>query len=211
MFLDLVLDRQAVRVPAGFSRHVVAAHGLVARVDVLEAPGQDVMDTGLAVCGRWPFIEREQRPALAHVQRLLEDVVLAPEFEYFGLDRRPVVPAFDFAKTHDSQPCSCAAHGYPVRRGISTSLHKKIAPDALRAPGAKYSLAVPPGSQEHNCSCLVRARIGGQPAGPTQQRFSGGDSGVIFGGVRSGARTLSRSLPTKGSACLSPSTSSAGN
>ena len=52
--LDLELDRQPVAVPAGLARHVVTAHRLVARVDVLEHPREHVAgDAGapLAVGG----------------------------------------------------------------------------------------------------------------------------------------------------------------
>jgi hypothetical protein len=57
LFLDLDLDRQAVAVPPPFAGDQVAGHRLVARVDVLEGSGLDVVDPGFAVGGRRPLVE----------------------------------------------------------------------------------------------------------------------------------------------------------
>ncbi len=78
LFFDLELDRQPVAVPARLARHPVAAHRLVARVDVLEDAREDVVGAGAAVRGRRPLVEAPDLGALAVLQRALEDVVLAP-------------------------------------------------------------------------------------------------------------------------------------
>src|SRR5690606_40995547 len=49
LLLHRDLDREAVAVPAGLARHVVAPHGLVAGEDVLEDARLDVVDPGHAV------------------------------------------------------------------------------------------------------------------------------------------------------------------
>ncbi len=60
--LDLELDGQAVRVPAGLARHAVAAHRLVAREEVLEDARDDVVRAGPAV-GRRAGPRRRRRAA----------------------------------------------------------------------------------------------------------------------------------------------------
>ena len=89
--LDFMLDRQTVRIPAGFARHVVAAHGLVAREDVLERARQHMVDAGLAVRGRRTFIETELRAVFGLLERLLENVVLTPELQHLFLEGWSVV------------------------------------------------------------------------------------------------------------------------
>ena len=85
--LDLDLDGQPVGVPAALARDVVAAHRLVAREDVLEDAGQDVMGARLPVRGRRPLVEDELRTALPEAHRLGEDVAVAPALEHLLLER----------------------------------------------------------------------------------------------------------------------------
>jgi hypothetical protein len=80
--LHLELDRQAVTVPAGLARDEVAAHGLVAREDVLEDARQDVVGAGTSVGGGRALVEEERLGALAAPNRLVEDVALAPPLEH---------------------------------------------------------------------------------------------------------------------------------
>ena len=61
LFADLDLDRQAVRVPAGFALAEVAAHRLVAREEVLDRPRQAVAGVRHAVGRRRAFVEDELR------------------------------------------------------------------------------------------------------------------------------------------------------
>ena len=85
--LHLELDRQAVGVPARLAVDLVAAHGLVAREDVLEDPREHVVGARPPVCGRRTLVEDELRAALAPADRLVEDVALAPALEHALLER----------------------------------------------------------------------------------------------------------------------------
>ena len=78
--LHLKLHRQAVRVPARFSKDALSLHRLVARQHVLDDARQHMADVRLAVRRRRPIIEREVLLACALVNRLLCDVVRFPEF-----------------------------------------------------------------------------------------------------------------------------------
>ena len=93
LLLDGDLDRQAVRVPAALALDLVAAHRLVARVDVLEHAREDVVRAGLAVGRRRPLPEDPRRRALAAADRLAEDVALAPARENLLLERREATAA----------------------------------------------------------------------------------------------------------------------
>lgn len=81
LLLDGQLDRQAVAVPASLAGDVVALHGPVAREDVLEDPGLDVVRAGHAVGGRRALVEDPLRAALGLLQAALEDLLVAPEAE----------------------------------------------------------------------------------------------------------------------------------
>src|SRR4029079_4789517 len=87
LLLDLELHRQAVAVPAGLARDVVAAHRAVAREDVLEDAGEDVVRARPAVRGRRALVEDARRRALAAADRLVEYVALAPALEHALLER----------------------------------------------------------------------------------------------------------------------------
>ena len=90
LLLDIELDRQAVGVPAALARDVVAAHGLVAREDILERPRQHMVDAGPAVRGRRPLVEDVARPGRGLPLRLAEHVGLFPETEHVLLHRGQV-------------------------------------------------------------------------------------------------------------------------
>ena len=81
LLLDGDLDRQAVAVPAALALDVAAAHGLVAREDVLERAGDDVVGAGPPVRGRRALVEHVRLAALPAAHRLAEDVALAPALE----------------------------------------------------------------------------------------------------------------------------------
>jgi hypothetical protein len=87
----LVLDGQAVCIPACLARHVVAAHRLVAREDVLEGACQHVMYAGFAVRRRRALVETEAWPPFRHRQRLFERSMLAPECQHLLFEGRPVI------------------------------------------------------------------------------------------------------------------------
>ncbi len=102
LLLDLVLDRQPVGVPAGLARAVEAAHVLVAREHVLERTRQHVVDAGLTVGRRRPFVPGVERPALALLHALGEHVLVTPEGQHLLLERGPVVASTDFFEAHRS-------------------------------------------------------------------------------------------------------------
>jgi hypothetical protein len=80
------LDGQPVAVPAALALDVAAAHGLVAREDVLEHAREHVMGAGPAVRRRRALVEDPRLRALAAAQRLAEDVALAPALEHLLLE-----------------------------------------------------------------------------------------------------------------------------
>ena len=100
LLLDLVLDGKAMGVPSGAARAVVPAHGLVAREHVLEGAREDVVDPGLPVGGRRPFVPDVERPSLGVPLTGLEHTMGAPPVEDLPLDPDAVVAAVDFLKRH---------------------------------------------------------------------------------------------------------------
>ena len=81
LLLDRDLHRQAVAVPAALALDVAAAHGLVAREDVLERAGDHVVGAGAPVGGRRALVEHVRLSALAAADRLAEDVAITPALE----------------------------------------------------------------------------------------------------------------------------------
>ena len=84
--LRLELGREAVGVPAEAAVHLLAAHGLEAREDVLGVAGQQVTVVREAVGERRPVVEHPLGRALAVRDGGAERVVLLPEREDAGLD-----------------------------------------------------------------------------------------------------------------------------
>ena len=82
--------RQPVTVPAGLARDVEALHGAVTRVQVLEDPGLDVMDTGRAVGGGRALVEGPLRAVGCLPQRTVEDVVVLPEGDHLAFHLRQI-------------------------------------------------------------------------------------------------------------------------
>jgi hypothetical protein len=109
--LDLELDGQAVRVPAGLARHAVAAHRLVARKEVLEDARDDVVRAGQPVGRGRTLVEHVHRGVVAPHEALLEDAVLFPEREDARIERREVD-----ARGHLAEPGSLVAHVTRFRR-----------------------------------------------------------------------------------------------
>ena len=104
LLLDLVLDGQAVGVPARPARAVVAAHGLVAGEQVLEGAGEDVVEARPAVRGRRPLVPDVEGSAFGLALAGLEHLLGAPPLEDLLLDPHAVVAAVDFTKVHDAPP-----------------------------------------------------------------------------------------------------------
>ncbi len=121
-FLHFELDRETVGVPAALARHVVAAHGPVARKDVLEGPRQDVVDSGAAVRRGRPLIKHIARPVSSLLHRLLEDVCLFPECQNIFFHLRQVYLRRDvFEFRHDSSTFN-RSPGSPRQPGGQTLL-----------------------------------------------------------------------------------------
>ena len=114
LLLDLVLDRQAVGVPAGLARAVVALHVLEAGEDVLEGAGEDMVDPRPPVGGRRPLVPAVERPAFAPALRLVEHVVLAPQGEHRLLELHAVV---------------AARHVLETRRTSRLPFHRRCSPE----------------------------------------------------------------------------------
>ena len=104
--LDLDLDREAVRVPAGLSLDVEALHRLVAAEQVLERAGQDVMGGRFPVGGGRTLVEDKAGPALAQLQRLLEGAFLLPSRHELSLQLREADSWIDFIEHQVSRGCA---------------------------------------------------------------------------------------------------------
>ncbi len=85
--LDLELDRKAVTVPATAAGNGVAAHRLVARIDVFEDAGQHVVHARPAVRRRRPFVDDVLVGSLAGRDGAGEHVLVAPSLEDLSLER----------------------------------------------------------------------------------------------------------------------------
>jgi hypothetical protein len=81
------LHRQAVTVPAGAARDVVALHRLEAREHVLEHARFDVVGSRHAVGGRRTLVESPGRAALGLLEAAREDPVLVPPLDHVVIER----------------------------------------------------------------------------------------------------------------------------
>ena len=166
LLLHLDLDGQAVGVPARLAGHAVAAHRLVAREQVLDDAGHDVVDAGPPVRRRRPLVEHEQVAFGALRDAAAEDVALAPEVEDAGLERGEADAGVDGAEELG------LGHGWPPGRESPGRARKTPAP----TPGTGAMPAVPP--------CFPR---GGGPSAERHHapaRGNGGDRpGLLAGGA----------------------------
>ena len=78
------LYRQAVGIPSGLAQHLFALHGLIPGDQVLDGPGQDMADVGLAVGRGRAVVKGEALAAFPGVHRLA-NVVFLPEGLCLGL------------------------------------------------------------------------------------------------------------------------------
>src|SRR5204863_7232056 len=102
LLLHLELDRQPVAVPAGLAGDAIAAHRLVAGIDVLEDAGEDVVGAGAAVGSRRPLVEAPGLGPRALLQRAVEDPVPPPALQDPLLERGERLLRIDGTKTrHD--------------------------------------------------------------------------------------------------------------
>src|SRR6185436_8985801 len=86
LLLHLDLDRQAVRVPTGLAQHVEPLLRAMPGEQVLDRARKHVMDTGLAVRGRWTLEEDEAPGGVARFQRALEEPLGPPLRQQLALE-----------------------------------------------------------------------------------------------------------------------------
>ena len=98
-FFHRKFNGQAVRVPAALTIHAVAFQGLVAAKKVFHRTAHHVVDAGLAIGRRRPFVEYERMSRVALLDGLLEDAFVLPELQDFGVDGREI-KVFKFAVVH---------------------------------------------------------------------------------------------------------------
>src|SRR5256886_12282620 len=84
--LDLDLDRQPMRIPAGNPGHGLAEHRVVPAHHVLDGAGEDVVAPRPAVRGGGAFEEHERRPVAHGLARLLEQPLVLPRGEQLLLE-----------------------------------------------------------------------------------------------------------------------------
>ena len=98
---DLELDGQPVSVPAGFAEDFASLHRPIAREHIFDDARQDVPDMRLTVGGRRAVVESIIGAAVAPVDRLLLNVVVAPKIFDFLLARGEVKVGIDFFIQND--------------------------------------------------------------------------------------------------------------
>ena len=89
-FFNAKLDRQSVRVPAGFAVHLEAFHRLVTAENILDRAGDDVVDTRHTVGGRRTLVKDERRMSLTDFKTLVENVAVLPLLQHFFIHVREV-------------------------------------------------------------------------------------------------------------------------
>ena len=164
------LDGQAVAVPAGTPRDVVALHGAVAGEDVLEHPRLDVVGAGHPVRGRRALVEVPRRTVVTAGYRLGEHAVRAPQVENLVVERRKVdLRGKRFVAGHGGSPSCC--------RDRRRDEHQARCPDPRYHPPWPLGLGRSPSARppSHHLSRGCRVYWGAGRAATC----SSGDSGVI--------------------------------
>ena len=105
LLLDLDLYRKAMAVPSRLAGHVTAAHGVEARVEVLEDAAPHVVDARAAVRGWGTFVEDPVGRTLAAAEALGEDILVAPTIEHRLLERDGVERGYGIER----HPCTLRA------------------------------------------------------------------------------------------------------
>ncbi len=96
------LHGQPVAVPATLALHAIAAHRLVARIDVLEHAREHVVRAGPAVGRGGPLVEHPLLGSVAVTQRLAEYVALAPALQHFLLELGQLLAGVHLARRYQS-------------------------------------------------------------------------------------------------------------
>ena len=81
--LDLELNRQAMRIPAGLAQNILALHGLIARQQILDDTREHMADMRLAIRRRRTIVKRKGIISLTLINRLLRDIMFLPELLNF--------------------------------------------------------------------------------------------------------------------------------
>ena len=87
LLLHLDLDRKPVRVPPGFPQHAVSTHRAMAAEEVLDRPGEDVVDARPSVRGRGSLEEHPRWGLGTRLERAREQVLITPAREDLLLQR----------------------------------------------------------------------------------------------------------------------------
>ena len=90
--LHTEFNRQAVRVPTGFSLHLEALHRFVTAEHVLDGARHHVVNARMPVGRRGAFEKHIRGTALALCDAFVKEVSLVPLFEYFFVDGVEVHP-----------------------------------------------------------------------------------------------------------------------
>ena len=137
LLLDGELDGQAVAVPAGATRHVVPAHRLEAREEVLERPRLDVVGAGLAVGRRRALVEDPRLTARGALEAATEHVALGPAGQHLALDGGQV-----HARGQGGERGLASRAGGRRRAHVSIFLVVRL-PNSPRLPGRAPTPGVP--------------------------------------------------------------------
>ena len=82
-FFHFQLHRQAMRIPAGLARHLLALHGLVAGQQIFDDAGQHMADVRLAVRRRRAIIKNIRRSLAAGFHAFFKYMLLLPILLHF--------------------------------------------------------------------------------------------------------------------------------
>ena len=94
--LDLQLHRQAVGIPSGDAQGALPLHGLIPGEQILDDPGLDMPDVGLAVGRGRPVEEGKLGRAVPQVEGFADDVLLLPHLRHFLLPGHKIHIRRDF-------------------------------------------------------------------------------------------------------------------
>src|SRR6185436_7277395 len=83
---DFDFDRESVGVPPGLAMNLKPAHRSITAHEVLDRAGENLVNAGLPVSGRGPFVERKIGGTLSSLDAFFENAVLLPVIENFPLE-----------------------------------------------------------------------------------------------------------------------------
>jgi hypothetical protein len=77
-------------IPSSFSLYAEAFEGIISTKKVLYGPGHYMVDTGLAIGGRGPFIEHEGLLWVPLLDTFFKNMFVLPKLQDLGVDGREV-------------------------------------------------------------------------------------------------------------------------